>query len=92
MNARYLNAKTWPTMVWLLKSGFIRGHGIARKNPVLYRLLNILRDKGLVKRNGYKYYPTKDGWRAYFRTRDIPTLDQFIETEKKVEWKEIFNC
>lgn len=90
MIARYLNLSTWPLMVLILKEGVLRGRGLARKDPDLYRLLKKLRDQGLVKRRGYKYFPTRDGWRAYFRFKDLPRLDQYLEEIRTVPWEDLF--
>lgn len=39
----------------------LRAHGIAHGNSALYRDLSALRDKGLVTKEGYRYYPTGYG-------------------------------
>jgi hypothetical protein len=85
-----LTLTTRPTMIQILTDGVLFGHGLANKDTKLYRTLVKLRKQGLVRREGYRYYPTRFGWIAYLRSKQYP-LSYFFNLKSKVEWAQIFN-
>lgn len=65
--------------------------GMARGLPKLYRVVSKLREKGLVAKEGFRYYPTKF---AYLLPKQL-TLKQVREKIKRkqrarIDWRNLF--
>lgn len=81
-------------LMWVLQDNPLRGHGLG--GSTLYYYLCKLRKKGLVRRLGYRYYPTVYAhlWLSIMKEKSRirqTKIQESFKTKQKVEWRDLFN-